>query len=71
MTLPAAFGILGLSLLLGIILWDLWAEMAGSPETPTDCADEDVPIFDTEDVPAPKGLVWFVDKDGRLKARKK
>jgi hypothetical protein len=64
-------GILGLSLLLGIILWDLWAEMAGSPERPTDCADEDVPIFETEDVPAKKGLVWSVDKDGRLKARKK
>jgi hypothetical protein len=42
-------GVLGISLLLGIILWDLWAEMAGSPESPTDCSEEDVPIFEDDD----------------------
>ena len=67
MTLPVALGILALVL----VLWDLWTQSAGSPEVPTDCADEDVPIFETEDVPARKGLLWFVDKDGRLRARKK
>ena len=54
--------------LLTVILFvlDHLIATAGSPEVPTDCAEEDLPVAPT--LPA---VTWTVDKDGRLKARKK